>query len=166
MGTWKARVIGRGRKPGPSAEQGSHIRTVAPGTPAHILSTRSSYQRRKGKSRGNSGTGCGLTLSEGDGPGRHRQSWPYDTVPGERVTRGPEASGLRHNDKGEGNNLPDEPKIPLVSSEDRRTDLPTGKGNQAIVHQAEARAEVKSVVPFQDPEDRARPPSGGTICPV
>lgn len=49
---------------------------------------------------------------------------------------------LRHNEQGKGSHLLDEAKIALVSGNDRRTDLAIGKGNQAIVHQSEAGAEV------------------------
>jgi hypothetical protein len=70
---------------------------------------------------------------------------PQVASPPTSPIRGAEGSGLRHNDKGKGNNLLDEPKIAPVSGDDRRTDLATGEGNQAIVHQAEASAEVESM---------------------
>jgi len=70
---------------------------------------------------------------------------PQVASPPTSPIRGAEGSGLRHNDKGKGSNLLDEPKIALVSGDDRRTDLATGEGNQAIVHQAEASAEVESM---------------------
>ena len=63
---------------------------------------------------------------------------------------GAEVLRLRHNEQGKGSHLLDDAKIVLVSGNDRRTDLTTGKGNQAIVHEAEAGAGVESLAVLID----------------
>ena len=71
-----------------------------------------------------------------------------------------EGSGLRHNDKGKRDNPVDEAKIAHVTGDDRRSDLATGEGNQAVVRQPKTASKIVPMALLEGSQDGARSPEG------